>query len=245
MNPQTSTPSSAGATPVATGTSRSAAHLATPLTVASVVFVPSAPASAFSSGPPPCNSNNRKLRGRRPLRRLPDPTRRPPIRRADQSVSLPNSSSSWCKTGISCSAVRRVLAYITNQLLRTVSTMNKENANNPQIIFDMPGPERDNPGADAMQTDPEKNAASHHDSESRGCSADALRCRGRAFSPARHVGRRSVPRPQCHCTRPRGGCIMGTRAETQPPAPVSNVQSSTPGLSKKAAGSQQNAEPGS
>jgi hypothetical protein len=42
-------------------------------------------------------------------------------------------------------SVRRaaVLAYITNQLLRTVSIMNKENAENPQIIVDMPGPERD------------------------------------------------------------------------------------------------------
>jgi len=42
-------------------------------------------------------------------------------------------------------SVRRaaVLAYITNQLLRTVSIMNKESEDNPQIIFDMPGPERD------------------------------------------------------------------------------------------------------
>jgi hypothetical protein len=42
-------------------------------------------------------------------------------------------------------SVRRaaVLAYITNQLLRTVSIMNKENAENPQIICDMPCPERD------------------------------------------------------------------------------------------------------
>jgi hypothetical protein len=42
-------------------------------------------------------------------------------------------------------SVRRaaVLAYITNQLLRTVSIMNKGNAENPQIICDMPSPERD------------------------------------------------------------------------------------------------------
>ncbi len=41
-------------------------------------------------------------------------------------------------------SVRRaaVLAYITNQLLRTVSIMNKEDKDNPQVIFDMPGPER-------------------------------------------------------------------------------------------------------
>jgi hypothetical protein len=42
-------------------------------------------------------------------------------------------------------SVRRaaVLAYITNQLLRTVSIMNKANTENPQIIVDMPGPEPD------------------------------------------------------------------------------------------------------
>ncbi len=42
-------------------------------------------------------------------------------------------------------SVRRaaVLAYITNQLLRTVSIMNKENEDEPQIICDMPRPERD------------------------------------------------------------------------------------------------------
>jgi hypothetical protein len=42
-------------------------------------------------------------------------------------------------------SVRRaaVLAYITNQLLRTVSIMNKGNNDVPQIIFDMPGPDRD------------------------------------------------------------------------------------------------------
>jgi hypothetical protein len=42
-------------------------------------------------------------------------------------------------------SVRRaaVLAYITNQLLRTVSIMNKENAENPRIIVDMPCPESD------------------------------------------------------------------------------------------------------
>src|SRR5260221_9826360 len=42
-------------------------------------------------------------------------------------------------------SVRRaaVLAYITNQLLRTVSIMNKESNDPPQIICDMPGPEPD------------------------------------------------------------------------------------------------------
>jgi hypothetical protein len=44
-------------------------------------------------------------------------------------------------------SVRRaaVLAYITNQLLRTVSIMNKESNDPPQIIFDMPGPDRETP----------------------------------------------------------------------------------------------------
>jgi hypothetical protein len=36
-----------------------------------------------------------------------------------------------------------VLAYITNQLLRTVSIMNKEGKENPHIICGMPRPERD------------------------------------------------------------------------------------------------------
>jgi len=42
-------------------------------------------------------------------------------------------------------SVRRaaVLAYITNQLLRTVSIMNKENEDETQIICDIPGPERE------------------------------------------------------------------------------------------------------
>src|SRR6266436_3905662 len=43
-------------------------------------------------------------------------------------------------------SVRRaaVLTYITNQLLRTVSIKNKEDKDNPpQIIFDMPGPDRE------------------------------------------------------------------------------------------------------
>ena len=40
-----------------------------------------------------------------------------------------------------------VLAYITNQLLRTLPAIAKEeNAEPTQIIFDMPGPERDRPG---------------------------------------------------------------------------------------------------
>ncbi len=44
-------------------------------------------------------------------------------------------------------SVRRaaVLAYITNQLLRTVSILNKENEDNPQIIFDAPRPDRSEP----------------------------------------------------------------------------------------------------
>ena len=43
-------------------------------------------------------------------------------------------------------ATRRaaVLAYITNQLLRTLPAIAKEeNAEPTQIIFDMPGPDRD------------------------------------------------------------------------------------------------------
>ena len=45
-------------------------------------------------------------------------------------------------------SVRRaaVLAYITNQLLRTVSIMNKEDENEPAgLIFDAPRPEREMP----------------------------------------------------------------------------------------------------
>jgi hypothetical protein len=38
-----------------------------------------------------------------------------------------------------------VLAYITNQLLRTLPAIAKENDEPAQIIFDMPGPERDRP----------------------------------------------------------------------------------------------------
>lgn len=39
-------------------------------------------------------------------------------------------------------SVRRaaVLAYITNQLLRTASIMKKEREDNSQMMFDMPGP---------------------------------------------------------------------------------------------------------
>ncbi len=41
-----------------------------------------------------------------------------------------------------------VLAYITNQLLRTLPAIAKEeNAEPTQIIFDMPGPDRDRPAA--------------------------------------------------------------------------------------------------
>ena len=46
-----------------------------------------------------------------------------------------------------------VLAYITNQLLRTLPAIAKEeNREDTTIIFDMPGPERDRPTAD--QTPP-------------------------------------------------------------------------------------------
>jgi hypothetical protein len=42
-----------------------------------------------------------------------------------------------------------VLAYITNQLLRTLPAIAKEeNAEPTQIIFDMPGPDRDRPPQD-------------------------------------------------------------------------------------------------
>ena len=56
-----------------------------------------------------------------------------------------------------------VLAYITNQLLRTLPAIAKEeNAEPTQIIFDMPGPERDRPATneDPLQsvTVPNRNA---------------------------------------------------------------------------------------
>jgi hypothetical protein len=42
-----------------------------------------------------------------------------------------------------------VLAYITNQLLRTLPAIAKEENSEPtQIIFDMPGPDRDRPDRD-------------------------------------------------------------------------------------------------
>jgi len=45
-----------------------------------------------------------------------------------------------------------VLAYITNQLLRTLTAIAKEaNAEPTQIIFDMPGPDRDKPDQTAPQ----------------------------------------------------------------------------------------------
>ena len=48
-----------------------------------------------------------------------------------------------------------VLAYITNQLLRTLPAIAKEeNAEPTQIIFDMPGPDRDRP-------EPEQNPPQH------------------------------------------------------------------------------------
>jgi hypothetical protein len=48
-----------------------------------------------------------------------------------------------------------VLAYITNQLLRTLPAIAKEeNAEPTQIIFDMPGPDRDRP-------EPEQNRPQH------------------------------------------------------------------------------------
>ena len=46
-----------------------------------------------------------------------------------------------------------VLAYITNQLLRTLPAIAKEeNAEPAQIIFDMPGPDRDRPAPDQNPT---------------------------------------------------------------------------------------------
>jgi hypothetical protein len=47
-----------------------------------------------------------------------------------------------------------VLAYITNQLLRTLPAIAKENDEPAQIVFDMPGPERDRP-------EPEQNPPQH------------------------------------------------------------------------------------
>ena len=45
-----------------------------------------------------------------------------------------------------------VLAYITNQLLRTLPAIAKEeNAEPTQIIFDMPGPDRDRPTPDETE----------------------------------------------------------------------------------------------
>ena len=47
-----------------------------------------------------------------------------------------------------------VLAYITNQLLRTLPAIAKEeNAESNTIIFDMPGPQRDSPETTPMQAD--------------------------------------------------------------------------------------------
>jgi hypothetical protein len=47
-----------------------------------------------------------------------------------------------------------VLAYITNQLLRTLPAIAKEeNAEPTQIIFDMPGPDRDFPGSTPTQAE--------------------------------------------------------------------------------------------
>jgi hypothetical protein len=47
-----------------------------------------------------------------------------------------------------------VLAYITNQLLRTLPAIAKEeNADSTTIIFDMPGPQRDSPETTPMQAD--------------------------------------------------------------------------------------------
>ncbi len=58
-------------------------------------------------------------------------------------------------------SVRRaaVLTYITNQLLHSLVAIKRQIDNDPvQYIFDAPRPERDKPGADAMQTEPEKDA---------------------------------------------------------------------------------------
>jgi len=58
-------------------------------------------------------------------------------------------------------SVRRaaVLTYITNQLLHSLVAIKRQIDNDPvEYIFDAPRPERDKPGADAMQLDPEKDA---------------------------------------------------------------------------------------
>ena len=55
-----------------------------------------------------------------------------------------------------------VLAYITNQLLRTLPAIAKEeNAEHTQIIFDMPGPERDRPAP--QQNPPQPTSSPNHD----------------------------------------------------------------------------------
>jgi hypothetical protein len=55
-----------------------------------------------------------------------------------------------------------VLAYITNQLLRTLPAIAKEeNSEGTTIIFDMPGPERDRPAPDQNPTQP--TASPNHD----------------------------------------------------------------------------------
>jgi hypothetical protein len=54
-----------------------------------------------------------------------------------------------------------VLAYITNQLLRTLPAIAKEeNSGETTIIFDMPGPDRDRPAAD--QNQPQDSALATH-----------------------------------------------------------------------------------
>jgi hypothetical protein len=56
-----------------------------------------------------------------------------------------------------------VLAYITNQLLRTLPAIAKEeNAEPTQIIFDMPGPDRDRPA-------PDQNPAQRTDAQTQEC----------------------------------------------------------------------------
>jgi hypothetical protein len=48
-----------------------------------------------------------------------------------------------------------VLAYITNQLLRTLPAITKEENSEPtQIIFDMPGPDRDKPDPTSASAEP-------------------------------------------------------------------------------------------
>jgi|ERR1700687_1388779 len=71
---------------------------------------------------------------------------------APQLIALANSNSPALLDAITATFDAKDLkdatawiarGHITNQLLRTVSIMNKENAENPQIICDMPCPERD------------------------------------------------------------------------------------------------------